>query len=616
MKSPVDILLWRGSAVLAAAATLSLAGCSVQNASKNTSPVALASISGTVHGGQQPVSNARVYLFAVTQGGYGAQANSILNNPGYVVTTSGGGFNITGDYTCPSNSQVYLAATGGNPGLAAGSNNASITLLAGLGSCSALSASTNVTINEVSTAAMAYAMSSFMSNYTQAAVSGTNVTGVARAMASIPNMINVASGTVLATTPGGNGAVPVAEINTLANVIAACVNSNGSDGQCASLFAATTPAGGTAPNDTFSALLSIAQNPASKVSQIFNLSSANAPFQPSLASAPNDWSVAINYTGGGLSQPYGIAIDISGDIWVTNPGANTVSHLNYLGVPYGAALTGNGLSGPRGIASDLQGNIYASNFTNNTITRISNAGIPSTLTGGGLNQPFDLAIDGNNDVYTANQGNASISHFYSNGAAANGAGYAGGGVNVPTSIAIGPGGIIWTANSGNSSLSKFAPATNVYQSPATGYTGGGLLNPTGIGFDASGNAIGPNANDTVYRFINNGTPTGVSPYSGGGTGTQGGIAVDGDGTFFVTETSGNALKVLLNSGGTPKAPAPGITASSLNGPAKVRIDSAGNVWVTNNGTGAASLTEFIGLGAPTATPLAAAAANGTQGKRP
>ena len=162
---------------------LVLAGCSTSpmvTSSTETNPVQGAAIRGRVHGGQNPVSGASVYLYAVGTGGYGGNgiaasssnaSTSLLNssvlsqtpaggkdgsNNYYATTDSNGNFSISGDYTCPSaNTQVYLYAVGGNPGLAPGTNNSAAGLLAGLGSCGSLSSSTFVTVNEISTAATA-----------------------------------------------------------------------------------------------------------------------------------------------------------------------------------------------------------------------------------------------------------------------------------------------------------------------------------------------------------------------------------------------------------------------------------------------------------------------------
>ena len=95
-----------------------------------------------MHGGQQPIVGAHVYLYAANTGGYGGASMSLLTKRRrqgwqqnyYVTTQTGGTFNISPDYTCPgANTQVYLYAIGGDPTPSV--PNAAAGLLAGLGSC-------------------------------------------------------------------------------------------------------------------------------------------------------------------------------------------------------------------------------------------------------------------------------------------------------------------------------------------------------------------------------------------------------------------------------------------------------------------------------------------------
>jgi predicted Zn-dependent peptidase len=156
-------------------AALLVSGCSVKPGFNLTptepSPVSGAALRGLVHGGQQPIVGAHVYLLAANTTGYGDASVSLLTSgPGrsvdgsgnyYVTTGSGGIFNISGDYdTCPaSNTQVYLYSVGGNPGL--GSANAAAGLMAALGTCGNLTTTENIVVNEVSTIATAYAIAGF-----------------------------------------------------------------------------------------------------------------------------------------------------------------------------------------------------------------------------------------------------------------------------------------------------------------------------------------------------------------------------------------------------------------------------------------------------------------------
>src|SRR5258707_1590171 len=102
------------------------------------------SLSGSVHAGQIAVSGASVQLYAAGSSGYGSPASSLLSTS--VKTDASGKFTL--DYTCPSFSAlVYLVATGGNPGLSAGTNNAALAMMTALGSCGSLSSLVTASIN-------------------------------------------------------------------------------------------------------------------------------------------------------------------------------------------------------------------------------------------------------------------------------------------------------------------------------------------------------------------------------------------------------------------------------------------------------------------------------------
>ena len=119
-------------------------------------------LAGVVHGGQQPVSGATIQLYAVGTSGYGSTATGLISpsaqaTPGIALTDANGNFNITGQYSCPmGDPEVYLTATGGNPGLAPGTNNSAIVLVAALTDCNTLQANaakTTVILNEATTVA-------------------------------------------------------------------------------------------------------------------------------------------------------------------------------------------------------------------------------------------------------------------------------------------------------------------------------------------------------------------------------------------------------------------------------------------------------------------------------
>jgi hypothetical protein len=309
--------------LLIALAGLSGCGASRESTVAPTTTAATApKATGVVHGANYPVSGAVIQLWAVGTTGYGSAATPLI---GATLTTSdgtgtvnsnanagnqnnalpSGSFTITGDYTCPSASTlVYLTATGGNPGLAGTVNNSALVLLAALGQCGSLTSSTYVVINEVTTVGSVFALAPFIGSGGSigSASDSASLQAIANAFASLGNLVNITTGTVLTTTSGGN-TVPQAKLNTLANILVACVNSTGpTSTACAALFSAATPSGGTAPTTVLGAIVDIALNPNNNVTALYNVAVADSAFQPTVTSAPAVWSIL---TGGGATPPCG-----------------------------------------------------------------------------------------------------------------------------------------------------------------------------------------------------------------------------------------------------------------------------------------------------------------------
>jgi len=280
-----------GLAVLAAG----LAGCGVA-VPRDGAVVGVEGITGRVHGGQQPVVGSTVQLYTVGTGGDGSASAPLLTST--VTTDANGNFSITGMYSCSSATQVYLVATGGNPG---SGTNANLAMMTALGPCSGLTSGTFVYVNELTTVAGVSALAPYMSSLT-AVGSGTSDAG---ALASAFTLAGELVATSTGMTPGVNVpagyAVPTAEISTLGNVLASCINSTGgspNDGSsCGTLFSLTTPGGGTAPTNTVVALLDLANNPALHTSALFSMASPTGPFQPQLLSSPANFVVDLTPTG-------------------------------------------------------------------------------------------------------------------------------------------------------------------------------------------------------------------------------------------------------------------------------------------------------------------------------
>ncbi|HVN92090.1 MAG TPA: NHL repeat-containing protein [Terracidiphilus sp.] len=583
--------------------------------------------SGKVHGGQQAVTGASVYLYAAGTSGYAgpgiaptasnasvsllkSAANTSQDGSGnyYVTTDSGGNFSITGDYTCPANAQVYLYSIGGNPGMGAG-NNSAAGFLAALGPCSSLTSSTFVFVDEVSTITTAFALAGFTTDATH--ISSSNgaqaLMGIKNAFATVANLENLSTGFALSTTPAGNGTFDISGVNVMADILAACVNSTGpTSTQCSTLFT-NTMNGSTAPTDTAMAAINIAHNPSANVSTLFTLKTANSPFQPTWYRSGNSFSIVISYTGGGIQEDQGVAIDASGNVWVGNSQNNSLTEVSPLGVVMtpAAGLKGGGVVDPFGIAIDTAGNVWVndaypaglSEYNPKTSTWVTS----SAITGGGENFPEGIAIDPAGNLWIANEGNDSLSEYNPSTGWVSATGYTGGGLNMPHAIAVDLAGNVWITNSNASSISQFSTATGAPNTNSP-ITGGGLQQATGVAVDAQGYLWMSNYNNKLSEYDPvNGWVSTTGYTTGLSLNTS--LAVDGAGLVWVA--NGQGLIYGFTSSG---AALPGYTALGggyLNDPVAIAIDPSGNLWAVNGNGSDGNLSEVVGLCTPVVTPIAA-----------
>jgi sugar lactone lactonase YvrE len=589
-----------------------------------------ATMTGTVATGSTPIIGAHVYLYAANTTGYGASSASLLNatltgfsdtnGNAYVVSGSQGNFTMTGDYTCTSGQQLYIYALGGTAGTASIPNAG---LMATIGSCPAIGTTVVAQVNEVSTVAAAYAQAGFATDALHVSSSGTALalTGIANAFANAANVVKLSTGVALTTTPtaGSTGTVPQATINALANILSVCANPGTvslpySASNCTLLLGDALSGGttGTKATDTATVAINIAHNPGSNLnSDLYNLPNAS-PYTPTLGRQPNDFTLAISYSGGGLNGPQGIAIDGSGNVWVTNDGVASVTKLSSLGaVATGSPFTGGGISTPYGIAIDGSGNAWVANSGSGSVTELSATGAPSSgspYTVCNLSGPKGIAIDGSGNVWIPDYGHNDVCELSNTGTVVSGSPYTTGGFNNPDAIAIDGTGNAWVANFSGGSVTKLSSA-GAPLSGANGYTGGGLHDPNSVAIDKNGNAWIPDLSPSNLTEVASGTAVAWNNTS---LSSPVGVAIDGLGNVWLANQSGNTVAEYSNagfliSGSTGFGGATG-TASGI------AVDGSGDVWVGNNTQG--SVTEYIGVAAPAITPLAAAVKNNTLGSRP
>jgi streptogramin lyase len=606
---------------------------------------------GSVHGGQQPIAGAHIYLMQATSANYGNASSSLIirgdgtdSNGQYVLSDANGAFSLTAKYLCTPNTLVYIVSLGGNPGLAAGTNNASASLMANLGACPALGtlATTvpNVSLNEVTTVASVYAIAGYMTGTFQVSSSPTALAavGMTNAFSTTGNLVNIASGAAYTATPAGNGVVPQSKINTLANILAACVNTNGAvtppsgsgstavaASACYTLFS-NAKNGTITPSDTVSAILNIAHNPGASVAALYGLMGAGAPFQPSLSAAPKDFTLSVTFQVPGMGNPtangthaHNVAIDASGNIWSSNDQNNTLGVANTLGAPISGATgyTGNGLNTPSGVAVDNAGQVYVTNagastvsvFTSTGAARAVNPILPAGL------HPKDAAVDINSNVWITNNGGSSVSEFSSTGVAAAHSPYTGNGLSAPAGIAIDPNGNVWIADSGSKELVAFNSSGGVLA--GSPFSLAGEVVPFGIAIDGKADIWSTDESTGVFVTNSAGAPILLNPFFANNTYSNA-VAIDGAGQAWITDRSLTYLNELNATG----AILSGVSGYSSGGFAadSIAIDGSGNVWFTPvNPTTLASdntIREMIGAAAPVVTPIAAGIAGNTLATRP
>jgi hypothetical protein len=330
------------AAMLMSGVAVGLAGCGA------TQPQGIgaksAALRGRAMGGQQPVAGAVIQLYAAGSGGDRYAASPQITKT-IVTTGADGSFNISGEYTCPSDSvEVYLTATGGNPGLPGTVNNGALALMTALGPCGAIASLPYIELNEVTTVATVAALYPYMSGYAAVASGTSDAAQMAAAFTAVNEYADISQGmTPGPALPAGYYAQQI-QINTLADAIAGCVNTAGgaaNDGSaCGDLFAeATPPYGGVAPTDTVGALIDILNNPAQNVTDLYKLKAKATAFQPTLTAAPASWALPIVLVSTPAFSPGSATFDTNQAIYLTDTDPNAVIYYTTDGTQPTAAST-------------------------------------------------------------------------------------------------------------------------------------------------------------------------------------------------------------------------------------------------------------------------------------
>ena len=622
------------------------AGCAMQNNASdvNTFGSAGGVMTGSVHGGNQPVANATVTLYTVGQSGEGSSGITLAttttsatgaftfvqtatpsNSPATMATALGGN-----TYECGNtvDDLLYVVARGGNT-TGSGStsvNNSAAVFIAPVGNCST-AAAVNVSVTEVTTAAMVAATGSFMNpNTEEIGADGIAVAFVAinNAFQTVGNLVSQATGLALASKTLTNSAVTnvaggpfyvsavtvtatpeAAKLNTVANILASCINqaSSTSATNCSTLFADAVPPAAnhtsqpsvTFPTatDTLQAALYMFLNPSDSSTAnrtaLYNLASATPPFQPTLTAVPTDWTIAILFSSNSLcdnpsstsnfmSSPNGVAVDGSGNIWFSNAqssNSSALSEISSVGVPSACLAFGNPVNSTThtNTAIDDTGNVWYGDTLYPNLVRFT----PST--GNILRYttpaaPLSITADGSDNVFFGGAISGTGRLFKLPGAAR--ATINGSATEIantlgatPTSIFPDTAGDIWVASGSN----FVTQVTLTAGGTENGYT------PTNFTVASPAKSITVGPTNTVYALSGDPADTITALVPSGNT--------------FVRKTG---FPVAANLGGTTN-------------PTSIYLDGAQSTWIDNATAESATLqyalsvigTDGVGISAPGST---------------
>jgi uncharacterized protein (TIGR03437 family) len=357
--------------------------------------------------------------------------------------------------------------------------------------------------------------------------------------------------------------------------------------------------------------------------------------------------------GASLSQPQYVAIDGQGNVFISDTGNNRVRKVSGNGVISTLAGTGTAgyagdggvaasaqLSQPEGVAVDGSGNVFIVDSNNERVRKVSVTGVITTVAGTGasgnsgdgglatnaqLGGSYGLAVDAAGDLFIADYYSLSIREVSASGiidtVAGTGAFYSGdsgpaaSAQLAPTGIAVDGSGNFYIAD--NSRLRKVSANGIVTTVAGTGVCcgpgGSGVtatsteISPERVTVDASGNLYIADFFSVVHKVAPNGiittiAGTGTAGFSGDGGAAAsaqlgvapGGLTVDGGGNLYIADTSNNRIRKVSLGGTITTVAGSGVAGFSGNGgpaavaqlnqPQGVAVDVLGNLYIadTNN----------------------------------
>jgi mucin-19 len=336
-----------------------------------------------------------------------------------------------------------------------------------------------------------------------------------------------------------------------------------------------------------------------------------------------------------FNNPYGVAFDSAGIMYVADSGNNRIRKITPGGVVSTFAgsgtytfADGDGTNAsfrfPTGIALDSVGNVYVADAYNNRIRKITPAGVVSTLAGSGtgagtgtgafadgagtnasFNTPGGIAVDSTGNVFVADQANHRIRRITPLGVVSTFAGSAFGSTdangtnasfNNPKALAFDSAGNLYVGEE-NHRIRRITPlgVVSTFAGSSIGFQDGTgtsalFFSPQGIAIDSSGTLfVADNANNCIRRITTGGVVSTfvgsqTSGYSDGGWFTRPvGVATDWDGTIYVADRDNQRIRKISPLGVASTFSGNGTAnTATFNTPLGVAVNSVRTVYVADS----------------------------------
>jgi sugar lactone lactonase YvrE len=277
----------------------------------------------------------------------------------------------------------------------------------------------------------------------------------------------------------------------------------------------------------------------------------------------------------GLSYTGQVAVDASGNIYITDWLHNRVLKETPSAGTYTQSTIGSGLYQPMGVAVDGSGNVYIANTYDNQVLKetLSAGGYIQSTIGNGLNLPMTVAVDGSGNVYVADYGNERVVKETLSAGGYTQSAVVSSGLNGPSGVAVDGSGDVFIADVFNNRVLEETPS-------AAGYTqktveSSTLKNPNGVAVDGNGNVfISDTGNDRVLKESPSANGY-IESAIGNGMGEPLDVAVDGSGNVYISVNS-SVVKLDLADPPSLTFASTSVGSTSSDSPQTVTVENVGN----------------------------------------